>query len=515
MRSARWKGQAAIGAALVVAVCAALGGQSSAAVKAKPVLVVAGGTAPNYNPLTWADGWNSEDLVYESFVTLAPNYTLTPSLATSWRYLEAAAGSGLANKRLELTLRRGARFSDGTPVTARAIKTWFDYVTKNKSIIYNKVGDISSVTTDGKWGVVITVKAPNPVLLNDLSNGLGDGSYSTPASPKCVARPSLFKKKTCGAGPYEIDFSQSVLGDHDTFVPNPYYYDKSKQHWSKIIVKSVSTPSSLLQTLQVGQADVGDGDTSTAAAAQSAGFAVSHGPQINVMLVLDVGGKTSKALKDVRVRQALNYAVDRKTLTAAFAGKWGVATSEVGTFDGFDSKYQNHYPYNPAKAKQLLAAAGYAQGLSLDVLSLGPFGATGTPLIEALAKEWQDVGIKVNVVPAATYGDFGAKYTSFPVWQAPFGVDSMWVYYTFMIPPFTSNHWFDPALSKIWAKSLRAKDPFPYWKQISDRATDEALYVPILIKDRLLYVNTKKVDPASVQIGRRGRAIIGEWRPAK
>ena len=66
----------------------------------------------------------------------------------------------------------------------------------------------------------------------------------------------------------------------------------------------------------------------------------------------------------MQVRQALNYAVNRQAVTQAIYGKYGVPTDETGSLDGLVPSLQNYYSYNPAKAKSLLAAAGYPNGFT-------------------------------------------------------------------------------------------------------------------------------------------------------
>jgi len=126
---------------------------------------------------------------------------------------------------------------------------------------------LQSVETVGKWTVIVHLKSPNPTLTQDL---WARNAAPKVSSPRCVANPDLFKRQSCGAGPYVIDYSQTLINDHVTLTPNPYYYDKSKQHWSKITVKVVSNASSLFQALEAGQLDLIEGDLTTVRAAKSA-----------------------------------------------------------------------------------------------------------------------------------------------------------------------------------------------------------------------------------------------------
>src|SRR5262249_36689518 len=269
----------------------------------------------------------------------------SPGLAVEWHFLKTKAGSGRANKDFELTLRRNARYSDGTLVTAAGVKTWLLYVAGAGGPQASDFGPIASVETTGKWSLVVHLRSPNPSARTELSN---DSNWGVAQSPKCVADPSKLATQTCGAGRYMLAPAQSVTNDHYTLVPNPYYYDKSNQYWSKVVIKIIPTASSQLQALETGQVDVTGGDPSTAKAAEAAGFKVLHAPSGVQIFSIDVGGAKVKALADARVRQALNYAINRKLIAAAIVGKYGSPTAEAAPAEGYDPKVERVYSYNPA-----------------------------------------------------------------------------------------------------------------------------------------------------------------------
>src|SRR5262249_51243395 len=159
------------------------------------------------------------------------------------------------------------------------------------------------ISTIGKWTVVLHLTRPDP----DLATAFTDlhGNFGAVMEPKCIKRAS---KADCGAGAYMVDWAKSISGSKWVFVPNPYYYDKSKQRWSKIVVLNITTPSTMLQAMQSGQLDVAAGDPTTAAAASAAGFTVVKAPNTNIGVFFNP--KTGPpALSNVLVRQAMNYAV--------------------------------------------------------------------------------------------------------------------------------------------------------------------------------------------------------------
>src|SRR5262249_44483319 len=190
--------------------------------------------------------------------------------------------------------------------------------------------------------------------------------------------PAQLGTRTFGAGPYTLDPAQTVTGDHYTYVPNPRYHDKAAVHWKKVVVRIITDPQSMLNALKTGEVQVGNGDATTIGAARQAGLTIASAPLLWTGVTLaDRGGKVARALADVRVRQALNYATDRKAIVNALFPGTGTPTSEltVPRGYGYDSALTNAYPYDPGKAMQLLAAAGYPHGFTLKIVT-GEYGET-------------------------------------------------------------------------------------------------------------------------------------------
>jgi peptide/nickel transport system substrate-binding protein len=227
------------------------------------------------------------------------------------------------------------------------------------------------------------------------------------ASPDAVAHASTLADTTDGAGPYTLDQQETVAGDQYTFVPNKYYYDPSEIKFKTIVVKIIPDASSRLEAAVTGQVDVAVGDVTTAAAAAKAGLNVIAVPaETAEIIIADHKGTLSPPLADARVRQALNYAIDRSAIATGLLGKYAVPTSEMLTPDGDSPAYQNYYPYDPAKARQLLAAAGYAHGFTVKVVVPAELGTNGVPFALAVAKYLSAVGVTLQVTSEATQAEF-------------------------------------------------------------------------------------------------------------
>jgi peptide/nickel transport system substrate-binding protein len=496
---------------------AALGRVGGAEAVAKPVLRI--GVARDPANLDPAVGLQSVvfDLAYESLIDWSDvDGSLRPGLAVSWRFLPAPARSGLANKRFELTLRRNVRFSDGTPLMAQAVKTWLEYF-PTKQGPHSGLMTIKSIETIGRWTVRITTSIPTPTLPFLLARTLQWGMV---ASPKVVtSSPSLLGTRTFGAGPYVVLPSESSTGDHYTFVPNKFYYNKAAIKYSKIVVKVITNPSSMLQALQAGQLDAAVGNPTTADAAAAAGFRVDRGGGSQALIAFaDLGGDIFKPLADVRVRRAMNYALDRKAITSASVGKWGTPTSQMANLEAYLPKYVNYYPYNPAKARALLAAAGYRSGFKVKVQDARFYGPTG---VEAAAKFLDEVGVELDIAPGATAAEWSKAYRSKTVpliWSSNEFTNAISNnYLEFLKSGYTGyslqqHTWRDPVLDNLRFKGLRAAKPQLYWNKMIQRIVEQAYMIPLFHTNALLYVS-KRVKGG---LGPKGSwPFVPAWSPAE
>jgi peptide/nickel transport system substrate-binding protein len=511
-------------AVLSVVCCGALTSAAGSRPTAKPTLRIATPDSITPTPIDWADGLLTTNLVYEFPLHWNPDGSVGLRMATSWQWVKGKAGSLRANKDIEFTLRHDARFSDGTLVTAKAVKEWFDYLNSyyikqygpgyGETVTWNV--PVQSVQTVGKWTVIVHLKSPAPVTPSHNLAWVANSVVGHPVNPKCIANPDLGKTESCGAGPYMVDFADTVTGDHVTLVPNPYYYDKSKQYWGKIYIKTVPLASSRLQALQAGQFDFVVGDSTTVKAAQASGFRVISGVSGNPVLVPSF--KNEPAFRDVRVRQALNYAIDRNALVKAFAQGYGRPTSAFASLDGLTEQARNYYAYNPAKAKALLAAAGHSGDLKLTLYSFDGFGSIGTPMMQAVAKYWQAVGIDVTVVPATDISQWASDVAKYDVFQCPCGEDPLWIGYALFMRPggafngsYAGGGWNDPVINKLFLKGQRAADGTKYWNAITLQATKMAYWIPV-INPAVFYYANKSV--AGGAVGARGQFFADELRPA-
>jgi ABC-type transport system substrate-binding protein len=390
---------------LALAACSGGGGAVGAAtspsssVAASTTLTIAVNSAPQSFDPSRADNGNglySMELAYEPLIWENDNDTYSPGLATSWGY----QGSG--NKGFQLTIRSGAKFSDGEPVTAQAVANSLNYFTKGFG---PTTGDLAGVTATatGADTVTLTSKTANPEFPLLLSQNFLAGDIISPAGLK---KTGSLTSTPSGAGPYVLDSAATVSGEQYTFTANPDYYDPSRIHYQKVVIKVIADQTAELSALQTGQVNLIFGDAQQIPTAKSAGLTVTNtgAANWNGVMLLDRDGTKFKALGSPLVRQALNYAVNRAGIASAVYGTLGTPTDQptVPGFDEYVPSLANYYSYNVAKAKQLLAQAGYPNGFSMP-LTYTSFDPQTQAMVQAIAQEWSAIGVKVTLTAAPSF----------------------------------------------------------------------------------------------------------------
>jgi peptide/nickel transport system substrate-binding protein len=286
------------------------------------------------------------------------------------------------------------------------------------------------------------------------------------------------------------------------------------------VTRDITDPNTQLAALRTGQVDIVDGDPSIADAVAAAGLRilVSHARR-NYFGFFDHSGAVNPALAHVGVRQALNYAIDRKAITRALFGKIGTPTSSPLPFSGGDDpKYFDYYTYDPAKAKALLAA-GYPNGFTLKVLSIqGGIGFKLDVVAQAVCKYLAAVDVKcdLHLVPI---GDFGAEYGSgtYDAWSGVSGGDTVWSWYALGLFTHHSQEdqhgWHDPVMDRLWIKASRATPERAHrgFQELLDRAITQAYYLPVCAPNVATYVSRRV---AGVRRPVLGSFQLLDWSPA-
>jgi ABC-type transport system substrate-binding protein len=351
--------------------------------------------------------WQAALLVYDGLVRFTDEVKIVPELATSWSV--AQDGRTWAFK-----VRRGASFQDGTPVTAQAIAGDLQREASpatNQS--FRSLWDpIASVSAPDASTVQIVTKQPYAALLNTLAHG-----SALIASPAAVEKwGAEYRLHPVGSGPYQVDSWD---------VGTELEVRRSAQYWGgvpafeRIALRAVTDPADRVALLKSGQAQVVEGIPAEAVddLRRVRGVDVTVRPALRTF---GMGINLNRlALQDLRVRQALNYAVNKELLINALFRGYGsalrspVAAQTPGYVD------VGPWPYDPPKARRLLDEAGWKpappigirmkDGTSLEITLLTPVGVYphDVEVVETLADYLRNVGFGPHFLYAqpAAYRD--------------------------------------------------------------------------------------------------------------
>jgi peptide/nickel transport system substrate-binding protein len=307
---------------------------------------------------------------------------LSPGIATSWNFSD-----GL--KTLTLKLKTGLKFQDGTTLDAAAVKKSVEQCLALKN---QQIPGFESVEAQGADTVVFKLSEPGaglPDLLGSRIGLIASPTARDKAGDKYGARP-------VGAGPFRL--TGFVPGSSVTLDKWDGYQEAGlpAAKVDRITSQMISDPSAQVAALTGGQADFAWRlDYSAPQALQGTDVHSEHSLGVSFSdLNVD---RSQGPLRDKRVLQAISYAIDRSALAKTNTS----GLSDVGALQPYPPGHAFHfdeldgrYPYDPAKAKQLLAEAGHPDGLTLRGVSLSSpaFVNNGVVISDQLAK----VGIKVR-----------------------------------------------------------------------------------------------------------------------
>jgi len=317
---------------------------------------------------------------------LQPNATgtgLLPDLATSWT---------ISNKGLTYTfhLRPGAEFANGMPVTANDVVYSIQRSRAYKGGWGFLLTPVKTITAPDAHTVVITLSQPHAPLLADLAMY----AYSVVPEKLVKAQGAAFFTHPVGSGPFMV-----TSYNPDTEVDlarNPHFYGITPKI-SKVKILIIPNDNTRVLELESKKVDIIENPPGNLVSEidKTPGLNVQLFPSTRVDFIqLD---EHYAPFKKVAVRQALNYAINRNAIVKlAYQGHAVPGAS----FMPYRMEYYNTaikpYPYNPAKAKQLLAQAGYPHGFTTFLITVSG-DVAGQAEAVVIKQELAAVGITVNI----------------------------------------------------------------------------------------------------------------------
>lgn len=447
-------------------------------------------------------------LDYGALIYQKQDGTFVPDLAAKWGYV---AGSG--NKEFDITLRPNLKFTDGSPVTAQAVINSLEYFKKASGPQAFQLATMTSAKATGSLSLRLTFSTPSPNLPYLFSQSQNVGAI---IGPKGLANPASLTAQSDGAGPYQISQSGIIPNNQYTFTANPGYWNPAAIHYHQIVVKNIDDPNTILSSLQSGQIDAALQDISPAAgpAAKAAGLTVVSSPYSIASLILADRTGSVSPLGNVKVREAINDAVDRQSYASVIAGSSGTATDQVSVAGapGYSAMAADMYSYNVAKAKQLLAQAGYPHGFILPLLDVQT-NDPNSSIAQALSSSLAAIGIQVKVTSEPTFAQYipAAMSKKYPAIVVPIPFNGAGFYYAMALTlgspvwnPFNSS---DPTVRSLLnqaASTASAGQQEKLFEQTSDRLTQLAWFVPIASQNFNFLISPKIAGVQQISLAATG-----------
>lgn len=394
--------------------------------------------------------------MYEGLVAFDENQQIIPQLAESY---EAADD----HVTYTFHLRQGVKFHDGEEFNAAAFVANYERALGDETLRqYRRVSTWESVETPDDYTVVITLKTPNSSFLNQFTQ-------FNIISPKLIEQgTSVIAKSPVGTGPYT--FTERVEGDHVTLAPNADYWGGAPSV-NSVTFRAVPEDGSRVAMLQTGEADY----IYPMPAIQASSMDGTDNIEVitmpsNVMRYVTLN-TTLPQLSDVRVRQAMNYAIDKqayiKTVFNGYAEEvYSAYPSSVQYYSA-----QTPYDFNLEKAKELMAEAGYADGFKITIW--GDNTTQEQKGMQFVQQQLAQIGIEMEVLPMEpnTIGDMiyvekdeATIETWYVNWSASsFDADGSMrnILYSEMMPPASANtaYYNNPEFDRLLDEGREATDP--------------------------------------------------------
>ncbi|HXF83695.1 MAG TPA: ABC transporter substrate-binding protein, partial [bacterium] len=314
---------------------------------------------------------------------------IRPKLATRWQI----SPDGLT---YTFTLRPGVRFHDGTPVNAAAVKFSLERLLDPKVRVPNRhlFAMISEIEAVGDLTVRLRLKEPSPLLLANLGGGVA--AILSPAAVQRAGDRFAVAPVGAGSGPYM--FKEWRRGDSILIERNPHYWGP-KPVFEEVLFRVVPDAGTRLAQLLAGDVHMAmlPPAPDVKGLRQNPRVRLVEAPtDRTIFLVLNTQWGP---FKDVRVRQAMNYAINKRAILSSILFDLGtVAVSPCPPMMfGHAPQAEGGWPYNPVKAKQLLAEAGYPNGFEVNFFTPTGRYIQDFQFAQAIAAQLQNVGIRANV----------------------------------------------------------------------------------------------------------------------
>jgi len=424
--------------------------------------------------------------IYGNLLVKTEDGSYEPSMATSVEVVDS--------RTIEVKLREGMTFSDGTPVDAEALKFNLERMAaagNTRGLRAEVIGALTEVEVTGPLAATVHLGTPTAGAFYDLFAG----PETALLSPSAIRAGQDMNAKPVGADPFVLESLQPDV--KMVLEKNPDYWNADEVLLAGLEYIHVSPGPPVVTALRSGAIDL-PGLSLSHSTAEELGdpFVVEMRPQDGIFQV-DIC-KKDPPLSDVRVRQALAFAIDRERLAARLYGDeaepaWGLKRSKD---PAYNAELEGVYAHNPERARELLAEAGYPDGFSTSmIVSEGTSSVAG----EILQAQWSEVGVEVELITSpSSILDFylETKAPMYPVAQSRAGIDG----YTVRLLPGAfanvcdySNPEIQDVVAEVVAAAPGSAEATEAWQRLSTLVAQELPILPIVFHSEALAHNGDRV----------------------
>ena len=352
--------------------------------------------------------------VYEGLTRYDRSYKVEPALATDWKEISPT--------QWRFNLRKGVKFHDGSPFTADDVVFSFGRIQQPQGTMQVYVSGIKEVKKVDDHTVEFLLSGPNPILLRNIidfrimSRAWSEKNRSQNIQDYKAREESYASRNANGTGPYMLKSWEP--DKRIVFAANPGWWGKREGNVTDVIYTPIKADATRVSALLSGDVDlVTDLPTQDVERLRKNDkLKVLDGHEVRTIFIgLDQhneelqysGVKGKNPFKDVRVRRALNMAVDREAIRRVTMRGLSIPAGLMIApgVHGHSKELDKPWPYDANGAKKLLAEAGYPNGFEFTLDCPNNRYVNDEEICQALVGMWARAGVKVrlNAMPFATF----------------------------------------------------------------------------------------------------------------
>jgi peptide/nickel transport system substrate-binding protein len=321
--------------------------------------------------------------IYDTLTRWDTALKLQPALATSWRNVN--------DTTWEIALRAGVKFHDGSPLTAADVKAVYERnMTPGKTVVQAGFATFEAVQVVNPTTLRIVTKKPDPLVpvrLAQMGSQIYPARFATDEGVKELAR------KPVGSGAYR--FVDWIKDDRLVMEANREWWGGGGKPPAveRIVWKPIPDDFARISALQKSEVDV----ITNVPPDQMKTIRTLTVPSTRTVMFQITA--TQPPASDKRVRQAMHYALDVPSIVNnLYAGQGKALGGWLADTDFGHNPALKPYPHDPARARALLAEAGYGGGIDVTLYAGSGTMVNDKQLLEAIADMWSKVGIRAKVV---------------------------------------------------------------------------------------------------------------------